>query len=945
MRVSVNRVSGGTEPPLFTTDDPASIEVGQQSVTVLAHHCDFVEGELIGTGTGQPAQAVVVGRPPIIAPTGNELDLVVGVEARPDELTERVPARDYDGKPFRIWQEVDSFVNRKPDETVYVADRFTGQVVFAPALHLPDEDADPNAPATPLAAVPAADREIRAWYRCGGGSAGNIPAGAISVLKDTVPGVRKVTNPAAATGGRPAELLEEALIRGPQELHGVERAVTADDYEAIALKAGGAVARARAFTKAAIWEHALPGTVEMLLVPYVDDQELSGGRLTPEILHAHETDTAKTQIQLAIDERRPLGTTCQVNWASYKTVRVKASVVVRREENLEAVGQRLEQRLYATINPLPSPRDRSAGWAFGQALRASHVYDILLKEPGVRFVDGVRMFVESAPDTNVLAIARDEFQPGTWYAGAGETVFRSFNDAASWEPVASFPGETVRRIESHPELSGHVAVVSAVAGGSRLHVSLDTGENWDRRRCASRSSPSTTSPGACRARRRRCCSPRMSACTRSGSTRGQRSSRSSSHRNRRVASTQSRSRSTRSALGTSPSPPRPVAEFGSRAKAERRRRFAIPRRSPARTSACWQSSATDPAPSSGREPRLPAVKIPARGRGAGSYAAARTRPKAGSRSERAGKREAAWGLAFHEGTVYAATHHGGVARLDARRADSAWTSPGINSGLPLRDPTQFLFEQLDSVAAGPGGLVLAGGDKGVFASTDGERYSSRSQTEFTETGLAPKHLAVRLRNARDLGRKRRGSILVKRQAIVERLPDVFKQAATGEGNPLAAVLGVMEKLHARDEEILAGFGRYVDPRRTPDEFVPYLATWVDYAWLLLDPPDDPYADVERPFAGGLGRLRELVASAASESKWRGTSAGLVRMLETGDGRSGLSRRRDRDRRVGATASVPRSRHRAPRGRAPPRSRPANRRTREAGPCHRDRRPGGGGIVT
>jgi len=127
---------------------------------------------------------------------------------------------------------------------------------------------------------------------------------------------------------------------------------------------------------------------------------------------------------------------------------------------------------------------------------------------------------------------------------------------------------------------------------------------------------------------------------------------------------------------------------------------------------------------------------------------------------------------------------------------------------------------------------------------------------------------------------------VKKDAIVERLPDIFKQAATDEGTPLTALLGVMEELHARDEVILAGIGRYVDPRRTTDEFVPYLAAWVDYAWLLLDPPDNPYADVERPFAGGLGRLRELVASAASESKWRGTSAGLVRMLERATGVQG-----------------------------------------------------------
>lgn len=129
---------------------------------------------------------------------------------------------------------------------------------------------------------------------------------------------------------------------------------------------------------------------------------------------------------------------------------------------------------------------------------------------------------------------------------------------------------------------------------------------------------------------------------------------------------------------------------------------------------------------------------------------------------------------------------------------------------------------------------------------------------------------------------------MKQEAIVERLPDIFKQAAASkdEQNPLPALLGVMEKMHARDEEILSGFGRYVDPRRTTDEFVPYIAAWVDYAWLLLDPPDNPYTDVVQPFAGGLGRLRELIAWAASESKWRGTSAGLVRLLERATGVQG-----------------------------------------------------------
>ena len=732
VRVSVNRVSGGEEPPVFTTDDPASIEVGQQSVTVPAHHCDFVEGELIGTGTGQPAQAVVVGRPPIIAPTGNELDLVIGVEARPDELTERVPARDYDGRPFRIWQEVDSFVMRE-EQTVYVADRFTGHVVFAPALHEPDDD--PNAPPKPLAAVPAAGREIRAWYRRGGGSAGNLPSGAISVLKDTVPGVRKVTNPKPAMGGRPAEVLEEALIRGPQELHSVERAVTADDYESIADNTKVAN-RARAFTKAAIWAHALPGTVEMLLVPHVEEQELTGGRLTPEILHAHETDKAKEQVQLAIDERRPLGTTCEIKWASYKTVRVKATVHVRREENLDAVRRRLEERMYATISPLRSDRDRSPGWGFGQALRASHVYDILLKEPGVRFVDGARMFVESAPGANVLAIARDAFQRNAWYAGAGETVFRSLNDAASWEPTASFPGETVSKIKCHPELPGHVVVVTSVPGGSRLHVSLDTGESWDVQPLNKPQWPVNDIAWSMRPEGRE---PTLLLASGNG-----------------LYAIGLEADATFTQIQVTPQMTRGFSAIAV-AVAAGARNVAVAGQG---SGGVWLSSeggATqtfrDTKTLAPEDIRVLAIQPDVTGTRAflwaGAAAGGSEDPGKGAwRWELRGRQDPAegwvpfhrdwkggscWDLGFHEDTVYAATHHGGVARLNARKTDAPWTTPAAaTSGLPLRDPESFLFAEFNTVATGPSGLVLAGGDKGVWASEDGNLYECRSETEFTE---------------------------------------------------------------------------------------------------------------------------------------------------------------------------------------------------------------------
>ncbi len=135
-RVTVSRSSGASDALVFTTAANATIPAGATQVEVLAHHCDLVEGEFAGTGTGLPNLVVKVQRPPIVSATGDELDLVVGVEASPGELGERVPAIKYADKAYRVWREVESFTNVGDDPYVYVADRMSGMVIFAPAARL-----------------------------------------------------------------------------------------------------------------------------------------------------------------------------------------------------------------------------------------------------------------------------------------------------------------------------------------------------------------------------------------------------------------------------------------------------------------------------------------------------------------------------------------------------------------------------------------------------------------------------------------------------------------------------------------------------------------------------------------------------------------------------------------------------------------------------------------
>lgn len=470
----------GQEPPLFTTARTVTLAPGAAAVEVPAYHCELVAAELAGKGTGLPGQWVRARRAPIISPTGDELDLVVAVEAVPGEMDERVPARDHGGRPFRVWREVEHFGESGGDPHVFVADRMTGVITFAPEARLLGPDGLLEDRERPLAAVPASGREIRLWYRRGGGAAGNVAAGSLTVLKDPLPGLR-VTNARAATGGRAAETLENALRRGPLELHSLERTVTAQDFELMARRSSGGVARAKAVTQAALWKHSVPGTVEVLLVPSLPDAQREAGAVTAAGLKAQETPETIERVRQALESRRPLGTNCAVKWARYKTVTVKARVVTHRQEDSGPLRERVLRRLRQTLSPLP-PSGTSGGWAFGQALRASHVYDIVLAEPGVSYVDQVRFVVDEAPETGVAALAADAFQPRTFYAGAGSTLFRTANDGEGWEVVGRFEGETIEVVRAHAGRPGLLAVITRLPGdraGCRLHLSQDCGESFE----------------------------------------------------------------------------------------------------------------------------------------------------------------------------------------------------------------------------------------------------------------------------------------------------------------------------------------------------------------------------------------------------------------------------------------------------------------------------------
>ncbi|MCH8148139.1 MAG: baseplate J/gp47 family protein [Planctomycetes bacterium] len=253
--------------------------------------------------------------------------------------------------------------------------------------------------------------------------------------------------------------------------------MTERDFAAVAT-AQADVERASVFAQSSLWRFAVPGTVQILLVPHLPEAKNGQAAVTHETLAAHQTQDGLAKVNAALERRRPVGTSCVVAWADYKTVSISAKIVVGAEEDGRAIHARILNRIHGLLSPL-------SGWAFGRSLREAEVYDVVLREPAVRTAEEIRFRVRHAPAMDVNVVADDPFHPKMWYAGAGCEIYRSHDDGEGWQRIGCFPDESIQVIEANPTEPGLLAVVSKTVddtrASSKIRISRDCGSSWGKK--------------------------------------------------------------------------------------------------------------------------------------------------------------------------------------------------------------------------------------------------------------------------------------------------------------------------------------------------------------------------------------------------------------------------------------------------------------------------------
>jgi predicted phage baseplate assembly protein len=330
--------------------------------TVPAVQAEHLRGDQLGLSEGVPGQRFTVQRPPLVA---GDPSVVVEVAG---------------GDGWTEWREVTTFADSGPADRHVTVDRGSGEVSFGPAVRQPDGTL------RQYGAVPAKAATIRvAAYRTGGGRRGNVARNTLTVLRDPVPFVSRVTNRRAAIGGVDGESVADAAVRGPLSLRTRERAVTADDYEQLARQAAPEAARVRCVP-------AGDGStaVRVLVVPAPGDAERERGDGPPFAALQPPEDLLR-RIAEFLDERRCVGARVLVEPPFYQGVTVVAQVRTRARASAAAAREAALRALYGYLDPL-SGGPEGCGWPFGRPIQSGEIFAVLQQLAGIDIVEDIRLF-------------------------------------------------------------------------------------------------------------------------------------------------------------------------------------------------------------------------------------------------------------------------------------------------------------------------------------------------------------------------------------------------------------------------------------------------------------------------------------------------------------------------------------------------------------------------
>lgn len=357
--------------------------------TGWASNVRTIDDEILGSSNGRPDQEFQVLSPPArdVAVRVDELATLSAGERDRLEADSEVPV-EVEGDPgdpdafWVAWQPVENFLTSGPDDRHYTIDAVDGTVTFGDGT---------------TGAIPPRGRDnLRVDYETGGGTAGNVPAGAVDELEGSLAFVDNVANRLSSDGGGDAEPTAAVLERAPEELRDRNRAVARVDYERLAKASARKVARAHCLPSLGPRGTYKPGYVTVLIVPQTAERvPMPSASLKTQVTDSlHAAAPAPVLGDLG-DER------LVVRAPTFVEVTVEATIEADAPDSLAALEAAAADALEAYFHPLTGG-DNADGWPFGELPCVSDCYRVLEGVPDVDHVSDIALHFAATGVTRTI---------------------------------------------------------------------------------------------------------------------------------------------------------------------------------------------------------------------------------------------------------------------------------------------------------------------------------------------------------------------------------------------------------------------------------------------------------------------------------------------------------------------------------------------------------------
>jgi predicted phage baseplate assembly protein len=285
---------------------------------------------------------------------------------------------DMPGLGYTPWNQVDDLAVVQGPLQVYRLDPEAGTVTFGNQLQ--------------GMIVPAGRRIQVGLMRAGGGVAGNLPAGSLASIQAFDPLGNQITQtitvqqPLPTSGGADAETLQDAEQRIPSLLQNQSRAVTATDYQNLAMQTPGAsVGRVEVLPlfKPQTQFSPAPGVVSVMVIPN------KAGVLNP------CPRASQTMLQTAyqyLNPCRPVSAELYVIASEYVGLGIAVGVEVKDGFQTIQVAQSVETALRSYMWPLAPGGADQTGWSLGRTVRQLELEVVVSNVAGVTEVNGLNLF-------------------------------------------------------------------------------------------------------------------------------------------------------------------------------------------------------------------------------------------------------------------------------------------------------------------------------------------------------------------------------------------------------------------------------------------------------------------------------------------------------------------------------------------------------------------------